>query len=646
MRDLWAILVLVRRSMRGSALLRFALSASLAALSGAVAGVLPALIGVAIGAMIERPTPATPGIAGVFARLLGGASPALVIAATLVATTITVGISVASSRMGSELAGEVASALRIELVRAALWASPRAVDAAGARALARTSKGGPAAPPGAKMPAVRGSEAVKLVVARDASVVADFAVAMLTGLPQALVTLAVLAFELLLGGAGVVLAGAGLLFVLSRLLSDRASRRVGERMAAMQRADTAVFGSLGELLGGTEELRLLGARDAALGEMREAAQRAADARRSFAAALAVSGQIKSVLAAMSPLVILVGLRVSGRAHEAGDVAKLLIMVPLLLARFEALDGLRSGMLERGALLGSIRDLLSLPPHPPEPAEPVSLAQLEGAAVELADVTYAPEGAARPLLDGVSLAIPSGAVVAIVGASGSGKSTLLRLLLRLDDPSAGAIKVGGVDLTRIAPRELPRLFAVLGQASRLFERSVAQNLALGLEEMPAEASMRGMLARVKLDELAEERGGRGLGTDYRAVPPNFSGGEQRRIMLARMLLRDARVLVLDEPEAGLPGATAEELLRSVVELAGGRTTIVVTHAPHLVQSTFNVVMDQGRIAAMGTHEELSRESELYRSLLAEGQRKKEGPAAGAMPPGARPPGMGMPGPGPG
>ncbi|UQA63503.1 ABC transporter ATP-binding protein/permease [Polyangium aurulentum] len=612
--------------MRGGPLFGFALSASLAALSGAVAGVLPALVGVAIGAMIERPAPASGGLAGLFARLLAGASPAVVIVATLVATTITVGISVASSRMGSQLAGEVASSLRIELVRAALWASPREVDAAGARTLARTSKGGPAAPPGAKAPAVRGGEAVKLVVARDASVVADFAVAMLTGLPQALVTLAVLAVELLLGGAGFVLAGAGGLFVLSRLLSDRASRRVGERMAAMQRADTAVFGSLGELLAGTEELRLLGARDAALGELSGAARRAADARKSFAAALAVSGQIKSVLTAMSPLVILVALRISGRAYEAGDVAKLLLVVPLLLARFEALDGLRSGLLERSALLASIRDLLSLPPHPPEPANPVPLERLEGSAVELKGVTYAPEGAARPLLDGVSLAIPSGAVVAIVGASGSGKSTLLRLLLRLDDPSSGAIAVGGVDLTSIAPRELPRLFAVLGQASRLFERSVAQNLALGLEAAPNDGAMRSMLARVQLDELAEERGGRGLATDVRAVPPNFSGGEQRRIMLARMLLRDARVLVLDEPEAGLPAATAEELLRSVVELAGGRTTVVVTHAPHLVKSTFNVVMDKGRIAAVGTHEELCRESETYRALLAEGQRKKEGPAA--------------------
>ena len=105
-----------------------------------------------------------------------------------------------------------------------------------------------------------------------------------------------------------------------------------------------------------------------------------------------------------------------------------------------------------------------------------------------------------------------------------------------------------------------------------------------------------------------------------MPPNFSGGEQRRLLLARMMLRDARVLVIDEPEAGLPSATAEAILARVAEVAGGRTTLVVTHAPHLLRSAFNVVIDAGKVAAVGTHEELVQGSEIYRSLLAEGLKK--------------------------
>lgn len=638
MRDLWAILAILRRSLRGNPFVVFASAIGLATVAGATAGLLPSLVGVAIGAILGRPPTPTPGVAGAFARLVSGTNTWVVIAVTLVATIVTVGISMAQSRKGSELAAEVTAALRIELIRSALWASPRALSAAGASALA--PKGGPTAPPGVKAPTARGFDAVKLVIAQNAAIVADFSVAVLTGLPQAIVTLLVLALDLASGGAWFVLVATTVLFVLSRVLSDRASLRVSERKQAMDRVDTSIFGFLGEMLGATEELRLLDARNTALEEFKSSAHGVADARRNFAAALALSGQIKSVLTAMSPLMILVAMKLSGRTHDAGDVAKLLLTVPLLLGRFEAIDGVRSGLLERAPALAALRKLLSLPPHPPEPADPVPLSQLQGGSVKFDNLTYQPEGSDRAVLDGLSLEIPAGNIVAICGASGSGKSTLIRMLLRLDEPTGGNIRVGDVDLSRISPRDLSKLFAVLGQASVLLERSVEQNLALGLAQAPAAEAMKAMLTKVHLDELAEGRNGRGLSTDVRKVPPNFSGGEQRRLMLARMLLRDAQVLVLDEPEAGLPAATAEELLKNVVELSAGRTTIVVTHAPHLVRSSWNVVLDKGKIAAMGSHDELVKTSEIYRSLLAEGTRKAAaGPGPNAGPPGmSAPPGM--------
>jgi ABC-type transport system involved in cytochrome bd biosynthesis fused ATPase/permease subunit len=190
------------------------------------------------------------------------------------------------------------------------------------------------------------------------------------------------------------------------------------------------------------------------------------------------------------------------------------------------------------------------------------------------------------------------------------------------------------VTRLDATELARVFGVLGQASRLLERSIAANLSVGLEPPPAAEVMKETLLRVKLDELAGDggEGSRSLATEYRAVPPNFSGGEQRRLLLARMLVRDAKVFVLDEPESGLPSATAEEILRAVAELANGRTCLVVTHAPHLLASTFNVVIDRGKVAAMGKHDDLVASCELYRALLAEGLRAPQ--KATAVP--ARPP----------
>lgn len=637
---LFAILGAARRSFRGSFAGRLTIVVLASAIAGATAGLLPAMIGIALNVVLERPEARSAGIAGVIAHLTAGAPAPVVIGAAMVATLVTVGVSVLSSKLGSQLAGEVTAALRIEMLRATLAASPRDVDAAGK--IIAGSKGGPPPPPGIKVPEVRGTEVVKVAIAREAALAADFSIAVLTGLPQALVTLLVLAFELIADGTWLVLAGGAGLFVISRLAADRASRRVAREMQAMQQADTAIFGSLGETLAATEDLRLLGARGQALREFAEAAYRVADARTRFTGALAVSGQIKSVFSAMSPLLILLALKISSRSHDPGDVAKLLLFAPLLMARFEALDALRSGLIERGPVLRAAARLLHLPESPARPAHPASAQDLASGAIVFDAVSFTPSGGSRAVIDGLSLEVPEGAIVGICGPSGCGKSTLLRLLLRLDEPDGGAIRVGGVGLERLSADELPRIFAVLGQASRLLERSIGKNLAMGLDSAPADERMRATLRRVKLDELAggaaalAPSSGRGLDTEFRAVPPSFSGGEQRRLLLARMLVRDARIFVLDEPESGLPSATAEEILRAVAELAGGRTCLVVTHAPHLLASTFNVVMAEGKIAAMGTHDHLVATSDIYRALLAEGLRGPARPAPGA-PAMAAPPG---------
>jgi ABC-type multidrug transport system fused ATPase/permease subunit len=620
-RTVTAILARVRPSLRGGLGVRLGLVIGLAALSGATAGLMPAIMGVAIDALLGRAARPPGGAASAFSAVIALAPGWAVIPAAALAALATVAVAVGSSRRGSELSGEITAALRIEMLRAVLHASPHDVDEAGRASLgARPPGPAGAAPPGAKAPpAVRGTEIVKLAVARESAMAAELVVALLTGLPQAAVTLSVLAWELVSGGAPVVLAGAALLFALSRLAADRASRRVGVAMARMQEADAAIFSGLGEMLAATEDLRLLGARGDAVREFAAAAYGAADARRRFAGALAVSGQIKSVFSAVSPLLLLVALQLGGRARDPGEVAKLLLVIPLVMARLEALDALRGAMVEREPLLAATTRLLALPSAPVAAPDAVGVEALGPGAIAFEEVRFTPKGAPRAVLDGLTLAIPAGAVVGICGRSGSGKSTLLRVLLRLDEVDAGAIRVDGVDVRRIAPEALPRVFAVLGQASRLLERSVAENLALGMATQPAPAEMEEALRRVELDALITG-GGRGLATEVRAVPPNFSGGEQRRLLLARMLLRDARVLVIDEPEAGLPSATAEAILKRVAEVAGGRTTLVVTHAPHLLRSAFNVVLDAGKVAAVGTHAELVEGSEIYRSLLAEGLRR--------------------------
>jgi ABC-type multidrug transport system fused ATPase/permease subunit len=649
MRLLWRILRRSRRSFEGSLGLRFALVVAVALLAGTTAGVLPAVIGQAVGSIAQGakvPAGTASGFARLAALIMPTSSPWAVVLVTLLATVLTVAIAVASSRLGSSLAGDVTAAVRIELLGSVLGASARNVVDAGAALATATAPKGPVPPgkgaappgkggpdggaPGPAAPATRGRELVKLAISRESAMFADFAVSVVIGLPQSFATLAVLGYELMVSDAWFALVGGLGLFGLSRLLADRVSRRVGEERRAMQNADADVFGDLQEKLATMEDLRLWGARREALAEFTAVARACARARTRFASALAVSGQIKSVFSAMSPLLIVVALGLAGRAYQAGEVAKLLLVVPLLMSRLEALDALRAGLIERTPLLEAVIKLLGLPPAPSRAADAVKLdlAGIKGTILFDA-VRYTPSGASSAVIDRVTLDVPAGSVVGICGPSGSGKSSLLRLLLRLDDPDAGSITLDGTDLRKIEPEQLAEIFGVVRQTSQLLERPVRHSLGLGLHPKPSDAAMVKALEQVQLLELAaggraasapegSARPGasRSLDTEYRAHPPNFSGGEVRRLLLARMLLGPNRVLVLDEPEAGLPSATAEEILAATREHAEGRTVLVVTHAPHLLRSDFNVVLDRGRLVAQGKHEELVERSEIYRDLLAE------------------------------
>src|SRR5690606_18085355 len=142
------------------------------------------------------------------------------------------------------------------------------------------------------------------------------------------------------------------------------------------------------------------------------------------------GQIKSVFTALAPLLIIVALKLSGRSYGPGEVAKLLLLVPLLMVRLEALDAMRQGFIERAPMIEATLRLLSLPSSPARApgAQAVDPVAVKGH-IRFDGVTFTPPGHAQPLLENVTFDIPAGSIVGICGPSGSGKSTLLRLLLR-------------------------------------------------------------------------------------------------------------------------------------------------------------------------------------------------------------------------
>ncbi len=622
MRRLLTILRVARRSFRGKLPLRFAMVIAMAVLTGFTTGVLPAVIGHVVGALAGRAPGAataksTVGVSRWIVRLVPAQSPWLLVLLTLLATIVTVAIGVYVSKLSSALSGDVTAALRVEMMGAVLRASARDVEAMSADITSPRRPPGMSPPPGKAAAGATREAVVRLAVSREAAMVSDFMVSVLTGLLQSFATLVVLTIELVSSDAWLVLVGGGALFVTSRLLADRASKRVGVARQDMQTADAAVFGLLHETLAATEDLRLWGAREQVVTEFAEVAYGSAAAREKFAAALAAKGQIKRVFMAMAPLLIVVALKLAGRPYDAGEVAKLLLLVPLLMVRLEALDGIRQGFIEREPIIAATQKLLALRPAPARAAhaQRLVLADVRGD-VSFKNVTFAPPSAARAIIREVTLDIAAGDVVGICGPSGSGKSTLLRLLLRLDEPSHGNIAVDRIAVRDIEPQQLPQLFGVVRQTSRLLQRAVRDNLTLGLVPPPSAAAVRQAITAVKMDALVDGDAGRDLSTVYRQNPPNFSGGEVRRLLIARMLLGGSPISVLDEPEAGLPSATAEDILEAVVAQAQGRTVIVVTHAPHLLRSDYNVVLQAGRVVDVGPHEQLLARCGVYRELLAD------------------------------
>ena len=225
---------------------------------------------------------------------------------------------------------------------------------------------------------------------------------------------------------------------------------------------------------------------------------------------------------------------------------------------------------------------------------------------------------RVVLDGVDLEIARGQVVAIVGAGGSGKSTLLRMAVRLVEPTAGVVTVGGADVAGLDVDALRRRVAMLEQHPALFDRSLRDNLLLD-DRAVEPARLADVVAAAELTEVVARLPG---GLDARLAGGGaLSGSERRRVALARVLLADPDVLLIDELEAGLPQAQAESLLASVRRAAAGRTCLLVTHRPDLLACDRVAFLDAGRIVDQGTHAELVDRNPAYRALLSRAEREQ-------------------------
>jgi ATP-binding cassette subfamily B protein len=268
-----------------------------------------------------------------------------------------------------------------------------------------------------------------------------------------------------------------------------------------------------------------------------------------------------------------------------------------------------------ALFARIFEYLDLPVEVDDPIDPVEVtpAQLPGR-VRFEDVSFRYPGSDSAALAGISLDLPAGTTLALVGETGSGKSTLASLVARLYDPTSGRITIDGIDLRDLRLADLAAIVGVVSQETYLLHTTVRENLRYAKPDA-TDAEIADAARAAQLHELIVSLPD-GYDTMVGSRGHRFSGGEKQRIAIARTLLRNPRVLVLDEATSALDTETERAVQQALDLLAVGRTTITIAHRLTTVRDADQiVVLDHGRLVETGTHSSLLAEQGRYAALAA-------------------------------
>ncbi|MEU0660320.1 thiol reductant ABC exporter subunit CydD [Streptomyces lavendulocolor] len=421
----------------------------------------------------------------------------------------------------------------------------------------------------------------------------------------------------LLPGAGAVLA-AGLLVagVAVPVVSGAVARRAEQRLAP---ARGVLATRIVDLLRGCAELTVAGALAGRLTRVREADGALTRIATRQATATALGGGLSALVTGVTvAAAAFVG---AGAVHDGRlDGVALAVVVLTPLAAFEAVTGLPSAVQYRQRVKRSaerVYEVLDAPVPVHEPSEPRT-APDSPFPLELRGLTARYPGQERDALAGFDLRLEPGRRVAVVGASGSGKTTLAQVLLRFLDVRDGTYRIGGTDANALDGDDVRRLVGLCAQDAHIFDSSVRENLRLA-RTGASDGDLRAALGRARLldwvDGLPE-----GLDTLVGEHGARLSGGQRQRLALARALLADFPVLVLDEPAEHLDLGTADALTDDLLRATEGRTTVLITHRLHGLDAVDEVVvLEDGRAVQRGPYAELADADGALRRML---ERERE------------------------
>ncbi|OKJ22760.1 ABC transporter [Streptomyces sp. CB00316] len=426
-------------------------------------------------------------------------------------------------------------------------------------------------------------------------------------LPEAGVILAV----------GLLVAGVGV-----PLVSGAVARRT-ERQLAPARAALAT--RVTDLLGGTAELTVAGALPARQAHMRAADGLLTRIASRAATATALGGGLSALVCGLT---VVAAASVAVPAVNGGRLAGVALAVVVLtpLAAFEAVAGMPLAVQYRQRVLRSaerVYEVLDAPVPVREPAAPAD-APASPFPLEVRGLSAHYPGARHNALESVDLTLVPGRRIAVVGPSGSGKTTLAQVILRFLDASSGTYSLGGVEATGMDGDTVRRSVGLCAQDAHVFDSSIRENLRLA-RTSATDAELDDALSRARLLEWVRSLP-EGLDTPVGEHGARLSGGQRQRLALARALLADFPVLVLDEPAEHLDLATADALTADLLAATEGRTTVLITHRLAGVEAVDEVlVLDAGRVVQRGPYAELAAEDGPLRRMV---EREAETVATGA------------------